>query len=107
MKLAMYAIRHIPSGGYLPKPQGRNGRGGSHMEPVVFDGRGARSQKLLPRLWATETAAKIALSTWLHGKVTCRRYGGYDNYQEYYNYIKVPTRIREDMEIVPVIVDLP
>lgn len=99
--LTFYAIRHKPSGGYLPEPAGRMGRGGSHVEPATDGTR--------PRLFTTERAARIALSTWLKGKVV--RASGYDykngDYWEDVKLIPIPSRSREDMEIVSTSLVLP
>lgn len=74
VKINLYAIRHKPTGGYLPAPQGRGGRGGSHMEPTVFTGNQGKNG-VIPRVWATEKAAKAALWHWLQGKYVAYRYG--------------------------------
>lgn len=115
----MYAIRHKPTGGYLPQPTGRNGRGGSHLDPHVFDGttgygknrnRRTLKEKLLPRLWAKESDAKNALTHWLKGKVHAHRhYSGYPDYDydEDTSLEVVTSRIREEMEIVPITITLP
>ena len=100
----MYAIRHKPSGGYLPRPNGHAGRGGSHVEPRVFkDGSGH-----IPRMFPTMAGAKAALGQWLRGK-----HKGIREYEDGYYYtvgadiVPCPDRKREDMEIVTVEVTLP
>jgi len=107
-KMVFWAIRHKPTGGYLPEPTGRMGRGGSHVEPVLHVDRMTE-----PRLFHTERAAKTALGTWLKGKVhhsagySC---SGPDFLEEYYEELStehVPSRVREEMEIVPLEVNVP
>ena len=57
----LYAIRHKPTGFYLPEPAGRQNRGSSHTEPVdCTDER--------PRLFISELAARRSLIQWLRGK---------------------------------------
>ena len=111
--IIMYAIQHKPTGKYLPAPQGRGGRGGSFMEPVSFNDPqrtktlSNKTQGLIPRLWATERAAKIALSYWCKGKFVCSRGGDMEDYWEDVAIKPVNSRVHEDMEIVEVKVELP
>lgn len=53
--MTCYAIKHLPSGGYLPQ---RERRGHTFEEPHV--GR-------IPRLFAREQYARLALKAWLKG----------------------------------------
>lgn len=105
----MYAIRHKPSGAYLPVPYGRGGRGGSHVDPIHFKG----DPKQLPRMFPTLVGAKAALGQWLLGKFECDRSYGYDSLNHEYwqdenvRIVPVPHRVREDMEIIQVFVSLP
>lgn len=96
--IQMYAIKHVPTGQFLPAPSGRNGRGGSHMEPVKV------SAASPPRLFHTEAAAKIALTYWLRGIVTVTY--GYGNEwgecDESWHTEPQPHRKREEMAIVPI-----
>ena len=98
--LTKYAIRHVPTGFYLPEPKGRAGRGGSHLEP-------ADPKKHHPRLCHTERQAKIVLTVWLQGKVHCYRYGNEYDFSEDIEVKPVASRKREDMEIVPVTLTFP
>jgi len=98
MIITVYAIRHKPSGGYLPMPRGRLGRGGSHTEPVIPDG----SIEKHPRLFPNERNAKNCLAAWLHGK-----YFAYGEFGEDIEIKPQPNRVREDMEIVPITINLP
>lgn len=85
-------IVHKPTGFIIPQPSNRYGRGGSHVEPVD-------PRERSPRIFANEIAAKAYLGQWLRGAVTCRRWD--DN--EVNVITPIPHRIKEDMEIVPVI----
>ena len=102
--LYAYAIRHNPTGGYLPVPKGRAGRGGSFVEPFVFKNGFAQQQI---RFFHTEQAAKSALGMWLKGEFHC--YRRKDDYWEEIEttIIPVPTRKREEMEIVKIEIKLP
>ena len=53
-----YAIKHLPTGNYLP--QLRKKRGHSHTEPLPLD-------KAVPRLHRTVRTARVALWYWLRG----------------------------------------
>lgn len=105
--ITLYAIKHKPSGGYLPIPRGRLGRGGSHTEPMIPDG----SIEKQPRLFPNEKNAKNCLAAWLHGKYVAYRGRDYGlDGADYYEEIELkpqPHRIREDMEIVPITINLP
>lgn len=89
-----YAIKHKPSGLYLPAARGRNGRGFTWVEP-----------DLKPRLFARAQDAKCALAQWLKGQLTVRATSS-DWEQpdimddEIWEYTPVPSRIPEDMAIV-------
>lgn len=100
---SLYAIMHKPTGFYLPEPAGREGRGGSHVEPVDCSG-----DKANPRLFQTERGAKSALGQWLRGKHMCSR--GHtipspdEMYGEYYEETEVvhqPHRKRDEMIVIP------
>lgn len=100
----LYAIRHRPTGNYLPRPLGREGRGGSHLEPVEP----TSAKETRPRFFETERAAKIFLSSWLKGKVI--HTSSYDSlngeYWEDTSVVPVPSRKAEEMEVVHYVVDL-
>lgn len=94
---SMWAIQHVPTGFYLPKPKGTAGRGGSFVEiadPNVEH----------PRLFPSEYAAKRALGAWLRGK-----HEGEHDWDEGYKYcigysiVPVPSRKREEMAIVEIV----
>lgn len=100
----LFAIRHKPTGNYLPRPLGREGRGGSHLEPVEPIG----TKETRPRFFETERAAKIFLATWLKGKVV--HLSDFDSYTGDYweslDVVPVPSRKADEMEIVEYCVDL-
>lgn len=101
--VTFWVIRHKPTGGYLPQPHGRMGRGGSWVEPVLYDPDNWDTE---PRLCTSKRSATGVLTQWLRGKVHHSSGSYEDHYSggvEYYeeNEIEyVPSRIREDMEIV-------
>lgn len=104
--VSLYAIRQKSTGFYMPAPNGRQGRGGSHMEPCEMHGE-------YPRLFTTERAAKSALGLWLLGKFYGRKHevmhaGDFmPEIEEYIDVVPQPNRSRDDMEIVAVRLELP
>lgn len=108
--VSLFAIRHKPTGDYIPKPQGRDGRGGSHLEPVEPTG----SKETRPRFFDSHRSAKIFLSSWLKGKYVADRgfwegHPGSDYERDYFENITivpVSSRIAEEMEIVEYTIDL-
>lgn len=97
--MKLFFVRHIPSGKYLPAATGRDGRGGSHVEPGEADN---------ARIFRSKRSAKIALNAWLKGKwVTDRGYSpghpGNDWEGEHYEETSIvpqPHRHFSDMEII-------
>lgn len=92
MRSEVYAIRHKPTGRYLPA---RAGKGYSNDEPTAVS---------RPRLFWSRQSAKLALTAWLKGRwVRC---GGYRNgpddegCEEDVKVVPVATRKAEEMEIV-------
>lgn len=110
-KLKEYAVRLRGTQKYLPRPQRRDGRGGSHLEPVDFSDRSTwpprYAKDMQIRSYTTERAAKNLLTSWLQGAVGCYRRGEYDDYGEENYLIKKPHRRAEDMEIVQITIVLP
>lgn len=113
--LTQYAVRVKGTQCYLSRPQRRDGRGGSHLEPIDFSKpKGQRGlkpryeQDLQIRSYATKRAAQNLLTSWLKGKYGCHR--GYDDdyYEEVY-LVKGSSRehMRERMEIVEIHIVLP
>jgi hypothetical protein len=108
--LIKYAIRRKSDGFYIPQPLGRNGRGGSHMEP---------EDPNLPetevRLFKSEAAARISMNAWLKGRWITEHghdpgHPGNDWESEDYEETRIEPvegRNKEDMEVVPVEVVLP
>lgn len=96
MKTEFFAIRHKPTGHYLPEHGSRKGRGGyTNDEP---------DPNKPPRMFASKHHAESALIWWLKGIVGVSYH--YDSYDGDYDEIKtmepMPHRKAEDMEIVPV-----
>lgn len=106
----LYAVRHRPTGNYIPRPMGRGGRGGSHLEPVMP----TEAKETRPRFFETKRSAKIFLSSWLKGKYVADRgcnhgHPGSDWEVDYFEdvlVVPVLSRKAEDMEIVEYCVDL-
>ena len=88
-----YAIKHMPTGGYLP--QLRRKRGHTHTEPLPLEG-------AVPRLHHTERGAKVALWYWLKGTWREDYNTGDWGTSEYCGNFpkKQLERKREDMQIV-------
>ncbi len=96
-----WAIRHNPSGGYLPEVGPRMGYTGT--DPTSM----GEGSPFAPRLFASEAAAKRALTWWLKGITSVSR-SGIDYYDEtwstlppvsseYFTYVE---RCQGDMEVV-------
>lgn len=116
--LTEYAVRIKGTQMYLPRPQRRDGRGGSHLEPVDFNlpagQRGFPNRyetNMQIRSFATKKAAQNLLSAWLKGKFGCHRGSGcdYDDWYEEIYQIKGSSRehMRDQMEIVTILIELP
>ena len=77
MSLQFYALK-ADNGWYIPRPLGRNGRGGTHVELV------SPASGIAPRLFNNEGSAKAALRWWLSGKVHVRVHGtgGFDDWEQ-------------------------
>jgi hypothetical protein len=107
MYLIQYAVRVKGTQCYLPRSQRRDGRGGSHLEPIDFskppNERGIKStyaKNMMIRTFTTRGAAANLLTMWLNGKY----YGDEDG--DTWNK-HVPERKRENMEIVELRLELP
>jgi len=113
--LTEYAVRVKGTNKYLPRPQRRDGRGGSHLDPVDFSDRSSWPERyardMQIRSYTTERAAKNLLAAWLQGAVYCERSGAtapyYDDYYEVNRLERKPERRAEDMEIVEITIVLP
>lgn len=91
-----FLIRHNPSGNYIPQLLPNRRRGGSLLEPMD-------PKERQPRIFQSEKTAKNFLSQWCRGKHICTRHGDYDYLDEVTKIEPVPSRKREEMEIVPVV----
>lgn len=91
--MEFWAIKHVPTGRFLPAPRGRGGRGGTHVE--ASDGE-------TPRLFRREQDAKVALKWWLQGRVfvTVREWEG--EYNEDWDTEPMPERRADEMAVVKV-----
>ncbi len=111
MKLTEYAVRVKGTQMYLPRPQRRDGRGGSHLEPIDFSDKSSwpkrYSKHMQIRSYPEKRAAENLLSAWLQGAVGCNRGTDYDDYYEENYLIPKPHRNRENMEIVEITIVLP
>ena len=90
-----YAIRHKPTGKYLPGWGSRRGRRGfTHDTP--------HDPKVVPpRLFSEQRYAKIALKHWLKGKTSVWQSGDpFEGYDEDWKTFPVPSRKADEMEIV-------
>jgi hypothetical protein len=103
-QLIQYAVRVKGTQKYLPRPQRRDGRGGSHLEPVDFSDPDSwpkgYERDMLIRTYATRSAAQNLLNAWLQGKF----YG--DEYGDVWT-TKQKHRRAEDMEVVMLTLHLP
>src|ERR1017187_2027069 len=104
-----YAVRHKPTGNFLPHPVKHSNKPGarlklhgfSYVEPLPLN-------KSVVRLHLTENAAKRAMKAWAQGKwrSTGHITGSYFGEEEYEDYgpepIAVPERKLEEMEVVRV-----
>ncbi len=91
-----FAIQQISTGKLLPAPRGRGGRGGTHVE---FEDNG------FPRMFASEVAARNALTWWLGGAVNVSFSGGNDfewddGCDEIWSVKNMDHRKKEDVRIV-------
>lgn len=86
-----WAIRHLPSGQYLPCPPELS-HGFSRVEP----GPG------IPRLFLDKVSATRALGSWLRGAVVLKYYGCYEDTTTEFRLTRKPERKAEDMAVVRV-----
>lgn len=108
--MKVYAIRHIPTGQFMPVPTGKNGSGSSYWVPTetaycraVLD-----LKPPLPRLFPLRRSASSSLTQWLRGRhvvVTERTHPDDSFGQSYLEPVGTavepdPSRKADDMEIV-------
>ena len=87
-----YAVRHKPSGLFIPRLETGKRRGGSRLEP---------SNEREPRLFFNKISVRAFLSNWLQGKMELHSYQDYEGTNDTYTkVIPQPHRKKEDMEIV-------
>ena len=92
----IWAVKHVPSGRYLPAPRGRDGRNGTHVE---VDDPGT------PRLFPSRIAAAAALRWWLGGKIHVGQYAARNEREDGrkdWTVQPTPHRRAGDMQIVRV-----
>lgn len=116
-KLTEYAVRVKGTQKYLPRSQRRDGRGGSHLEPVDFTDRSSWPQgyekNMQIRTYTTRAAAENLLRSWCQGKFVARRgssysYGGEcDEYWEETELLKGTSRDPDTLEVVELTINLP
>lgn len=87
--MRLYAIRHKPTGHYLPNR--RRGKGYTFDEP---------EKDCIPRLFTHTVHAKKALACWLEGKWKCIHDYTADDYDMIVE--RIPHRQADEMEIVEV-----
>lgn len=111
-----YAVRLKGTQKYLPRPQRRDGRGGSHLEPVDFSL--PPGQRLSPerrryetdmqiRSYADRRYAENFLRSYCQGKFGAHRYADSEDYYDEIYQIKGSERNIEDFEIVELTIILP
>lgn len=104
--MKVYAIRHIPTGRFMPVPTGKNGSGSSYWEPITESTAVYGTQ--LPRLFPLRRSASSALTQWLRGRhvVVTERTHPDDGFGQSWDepvgtVVKPdPSRKADDMEIV-------
>lgn len=106
-KMRFFLIRHKPSGGYLPAPSGRNGKGTTFMKPQVIWPRVEGAGCIVPLMCNTNRQAKNVLAQWCQGKHMANRYGGADDESVEITIKPDGTRNKDDMEIVKVEFNIP
>ena len=109
--MKVYAIRHIPTGRFMPVPTGKNGSGSTYWDPVA-DSESAKlygeAPRAVPRLFPLRRSASSALTQWLRGRhvVVTERSHPDDSFGQSYDepvgtaVEPDPSRKADDMEIV-------
>jgi hypothetical protein len=86
--MKVYAVRHIPSGLFIPRLKTGYRRGGSHLEP---------SNEREPRIFHNYRAASAFLCSWVQGV----HFTSCDIDSDPHTDVKpVPSRKKDEMEIV-------
>ncbi|MNH19236.1 hypothetical protein D3C81_441910 [compost metagenome] len=98
-----FAVRHKPTGKFMPTPTGKGGRGASYWDPLE------ESVNDLPRLFPSKKSAGAALTQWLRGhhepKFEWEQDATFSSRCRYQvqagtEIVPVVTRKREEMEVV-------
>ena len=98
-----WAIRHKPTGKYMPQSSSKK-HGYTHDEPTIMV-----DSNWCPRLFGREQDARTALTWWLKGETTMRYTGGAhtnvwgeadDDFGEDWRTDPMVDRKAEDMEVV-------
>ena len=109
--LIEYAVRVRGTQKYLPRSQRRDGRGGSHLEPVDFSDRSSwpkgYEKNMQIRSYTTRAAAKNLLRCWCEGKYAAHRSSIYDDYADETYLMKGTARDPRDLEIAELQIRLP
>lgn len=98
----MYAIKHTPTGRYMPVAQPGSTRGASFVEPVD-----AETSDKAVRLFGSARSAKIALSAWCKGQYFVRNNpvslyrDGYDEEQSI-EVVHVEGRVKSEFSVVTI-----
>ena len=99
-----YAVRVKGTQCYMVRSQRRDGRGGSHLEPMDMTDPSSWPSRytkgMMIRTFADRNAAMNLLRSWVRGKV----YGDWDGYQ---STTKIPERNINDFEVVEIELHLP
>jgi hypothetical protein len=109
--LTEYAVRVRGTQKYLPRSQRRDGRGGSHLEPVDFTNRSSwpkgYEKNMQIRTYTTRTAAENLIRSWCRGKFVSRRYGYDEDYYEEMELLGDTGRDPNTLEVVELTITLP
>jgi len=95
MIISMFAIRHMPTGNYLLMGYCQSGRGSTAYEP------GKPEANDLPRVFRTAKDAQGALRCWVRGRYQSDE-GAWNGQIR-----PVPSRDINDMQVVPITLELP
>lgn len=107
--MKVYAIRHIPTGLFMPVPTGKNGSGSSYWDPIDSSACDVIFGPLptVPRLFPLRRSASSALTQWLRGQhkpIEVREcgddFGNYHIVSDGVEVVPIPERKADDMEIV-------
>lgn len=104
VEITEYAVRVKGTQMYLPRSQRRDGRGGSHLEPVDFSDRSTwppgYEKNMQIRTYTTPAAAENLMRSWVQGKFYADGDGGCYNK-------RIAERQIDDLEVVDIVIRLP